>query len=371
MLQFRYIINYLNHIFFIEVSMLVRSLFITKRAGSVLSALFSKAKRAQVRSLHTQTWEFTDNHRGITGVYHHTVSSEDTDKDPNKISDELYNTIVKHPDSLVFLTEKSRLLRRSDDNPNFYLPMEKSELSDLPLMINLVRKQWLRPRAGHICMAITDNKGSFLDDTHVSLRPTSERVLSGKTALHPHLYEANMPSELRLAKHSSIAEEVSLLASKMLHNRSIIADLTVIPLVLTNVEITEFLGNIRSARAIKLYNLCSLIVKKKDIETITDKTIQQYVEELKQRAAQFPELQCAASTEFDTVLAALACTHAVAKACYGDTHAIDNAVGPDQDTQTAAVYCAMALLGSDRFFDFAKKINFLDDASDLTKTNKL
>ena|SRR3990167_2753059 len=349
--------------------MLSHSLLIRRQFKTVTSALFSATSNKYIaKPLHTKSWEFNDSHRGVSGVYHHTISLEEHDKDSKKTAEAIHNTIVKHPDALFFLTEKSRLLRKSDDNPNFYLPMTTDDLLNIKLMINLIQKRWLRPHAGHTCMAITDCHGSILDHTHVSLRPNKGQILSGKTAFHPNLY-SSLSAGSSLAQHTTVEEEILKLASKMQNDKSISADLTVLPLASTNKELNDILENIKSARAIKLYNLCSLIVKKEDIDEITDVSIKKYVEELKREAAKFPELQQATTQESETVLAALACTHVIAKACYGYKYAIDETVGPDQDTQTAAVYCAMALLGSDRFIEFARKINFLDHTSNLTKTN--
>ena len=126
------------------------------------------------------------------------------------------------------------------------------------------------------------------------------------------------------------------------------------------------MGNIKSAQTLKLYNLFSLIVEKKDIDSITDSDIRSYVEELKARADEFPSLKENA-TETNSVLAALACVHAIAKATFGDAYALDRAILPDQDTQTATVYCTIALLGTHKFLEFATKINFYNSASDLTK----
>ncbi len=346
--------------------MLIASRNIKRQVRSKISALFSP----HIRDINTKTWEFTDTDRGISGVFHHTITAEPKDKESENVAAAIRNTIVGHRDSLFFLTEKSRLLRRDDDNPNYYLPLEKSEISNIGFMIKLIRNQWLRPHAGHTCMAITDCHGVILRESEVSLRPKDKQFLSGKTVFHPKLY-SSLPSGISAGAHTTIEEEISKLASKMIRDKSITADLTVIPLASTNQQLDNILENIKSARALKLYNLCSLVVKKDDINNITDDLIRKYMTELRERALEFPELQQMVRDESDAVLAALACTHAIVKACYGDTHAVDEIVNPDQDTQTAAVYCAVALLGTERFLHFARKINFLDDVSDLTKSKKM
>lgn len=340
----------------------------------LISRIISRKKRlgvgilfpANARRVNTRTWEFTDTDQEISGVVHHTITAELEDKDSTKVASAIHNAIVNHRDSLFFLTEKSRLLRRSEDNPNRYLPLQKDDLSNISYMIESIRNQWLRPHAGHTCMAITDCHGVILQDSEVSLRPEGKSLLSGKTVLHPGLYSSFTASVSR-GMHTTIEQEISKLADKMVLDRTITADLTIIPLASTNQQLKAILENIRSAKAIKLYNLCSAIVKKEDIENITDDRIRTYVIELKERAKDFPELQNMITNESEAVLAALACTHAIVKACYGDAHAVDEIVSPDQDTQTAAVYCAMALLGTETFLDFARKINFLDDVSNLTK----
>ena len=239
---------------------------------------------------------------------------------------------------------------------------------NIDFMLSLTKKKhWLKPHPGHTCMAITDDTGKILEDTHVSLRPTSKHAISGKSALHPGLYPAPLPGSMSIAKHTTIASEIELLAEKMLRDNSITADLTIILMGQTRVQLEDLLQNIQSARAIKLYNLFSLIVKMKAIEDITEKDIRSYVEELKKHADEFPALRDNADSETDSVLAALACTHAIAKAIFGDAYAVDRETLPDQDTQTAVVYCTIALIGTRNFLDFAHKINFFDAISNLTK----
>ena len=124
------------------------------------------------------------------------------------------------------------------------------------------------------------------------------------------------------------------------------------------------------SRSLRLYNLCSLLVSKRKINEIDDALMRSLVNELKVRATEFPELQKAVNSDSDTVLSALACTHAVAKACYGNIDGVDLEVGADQDTQTAVVYCTMALIGTKRYLEFARSINFHDTVSNLTKPSR-
>lgn len=121
------------------------------------------------------------------------------------------------------------------------------------------------------------------------------------------------------------------------------------------------------ARAIKLYNLCSLIVSKQELETIGDNDIKKMVLELKNRANDDPELQNCLTDESDVVLSALDCTHAIVRAIFGDGYELDRRLGLDQATQTAVIYCAMALIGTERFLEFAQAINLQDPASSYTK----
>ena len=236
-------------------------------------------------------------------------------------------------------------------------------------MLDLIKRQWLRPHPGHTCMAITDQNGSIMEDTQVSLRPTRNRVISGKTTMHPGLYPAPSSAHISLAQHTTLQEEIVLLARKMIQDskNNTNADLTVVPLAQTQLELTDILSNIRSARALALYNLCSMVVKQKDIDDINEEDIRLYIEELRSKATEFPMLTESVSSTSEVALAALACTHAVVKAIYGDTHAVDHETRPDQDTQTAVVYCTMALIGTSRFIEFAKDINFYDVSSNLTK----
>jgi hypothetical protein len=52
---------------------------------------------------------------------------------------------------------------------------------------------------------------------------------------------------------------------------------------------------------------------------------------------------------------------------FGSLDAIDIKFGPDQATQTAVVYCTIALIGTNKFLDFAQEINFYDEISHRTK----
>jgi hypothetical protein len=49
---------------------------------------------------------------------------------------------------------------------------------------------------------------------------------------------------------------------------------------------------------------------------------------------------------------------------------MDADLGPDQATQTAVVYCIMGLIGSEKFMEFAKKINFHDMTSQQISNRK-
>lgn len=324
------------------------------------------------RHISTQTWEFKDKEKLISNVYHHTVTVSTDDQDRDKLSSAIYNIIVSHPDSLFFLTQKSKLLRRSEDNPNNYLPLQDSEILNIGTMLDLIKRQWIRPSPGHTCMAITDQQGKIISDTQVSLRPgkgSANRVISGKTVMHPGLYPSPSSASVSRASHTTLHDEIHFLSEKMIQDpgNSITADLTVIPLAQTKFELDDILTNIRSARALTLYNLCSMVVKQKDIDDISESDIRAYIVELKAKATEFPMLAESISASSDAALAALACTHAVAKAVYGNSHAVDHETRPDQDTQTAVVYCTMALIGTNKFIEFAKDINFFDVNSGLTK----
>jgi hypothetical protein len=321
------------------------------------------------KHIHTTKSEFTDNESRIAGVYHHTISAEQSDTNPIKIAEVISNIIKSHTNSLFFLTQKSRLLRRNTENPNNYLPLASDELTNISLMIELIKKQWLQPEGGHTCMAITDEQGFIIKDSEVSLRPdlSKKTILSGRTILHRDLYKS-APGQVRAARHSLINEEVVKLAHEIIRDKTITADITIISISLSQVNILDIFDNIKSVKAIELYNLCSSIVKKEDIARIDDIKIRSYIEELKIRASKSKSLQQITKPESEVILAALACTHAIAKACYGYLDGVDDeAKKSDQATQTAVVYCTMAIIGTKKFMDFAKQINFYDKASHLTK----
>jgi hypothetical protein len=323
------------------------------------------------RFVHNEKFEFTDSEENIAGVCHHTITADKDDKDPSKIVTEINTVISRYTESLFFLTQKSRILRRSDENPNNYLPLKKHEFSDFGLMLDLIKKQWLRPDGGHTCMAITDQNGVILEDSQISLRPDKKLILNGKTALQPHLYKRNFIASVREARLTMIQEEINTLAANMLKDKSISAEISIVPLVQSRMKISDVMNNIKLAQtATKLYNLCTSVVKVNDIAEINDIIIRKYVDELKTRASAIPELQEIITMDTEVVLAAFECTHAIIKACFGNANLMDADLGPDQATQTAVVYCIMGLIGSEKFMEFAKKINFHDMTSQQTSNRK-
>lgn len=342
----------------------MRSGFSARQNGE-FKGFFRYKKNEQVRTVSTTSFEFRDGKQHHVKVHHYTLSREELDTQEKLIS-AIQNTIIRKPDSLFFLTEKSRLLRRADNSFNHYLPLNEDELLNISLMQKLIENQWLRPSGGHVSMGITDEEGDIIPSSQVSLRPGRKTYIKGQTTLHPSLYRAGS-GRVKSPKHTLIQDEIELLANKIMLDGSITADLTFVPIEHTTICTETVMDNIKSARAIKLYNLCSLIVKEHDIQLITDETIHQAVLELRQQAEKDPDLQNCLNDTSEIVLSALACTHAIVRAIFGDEFVLDRQLGSDQDTQTAVVYCTMALIGTNRFLDFAKSINFHDIASNLTK----
>ncbi|MES2219275.1 MAG: hypothetical protein V4501_12800, partial [Pseudomonadota bacterium] len=75
----------------------------------------------------------------------------------------------------------------------------------------------------------------------------------------------------------TLQEEVLSLSAKMLKDKNIAADISIVPIAQSRVKISEVMNNIKSVRATKLYNLCSSIVKTNDIAEIDDIMIRNYI----------------------------------------------------------------------------------------------
>jgi hypothetical protein len=152
----------------------------------------------------------------------------------------------------------------------------------------------------------------------------------------------------------------------MYADKTTYADITIVPLKFTNIPYSELVKNINSARAFKLYNLCSMIADENDVSKITDAILREGVEELIHQAKDIQALKDIPLEKNKIILAALACTHSVVKSCFGDTHFLDKNVNADLATQTIVIYCVIRLIGAENFYKFAEEINLHDQASQLS-----
>ncbi len=330
----------------------------------------SRASNIFQKFIHNKKFAYSDSEQNIAGIFHHTITAEEHDKDPKLIAGEINSIISNYKQSLLFLTQKSRILKRSDTNSNSYLPLQEHEILDFGLMIDLIKNKLLIPEGGHTCMAITDQNGAIIEESQISIRPDKKLILPGRAILHPGLFKRNISAAVKEATLTILQEEILSLSAKMLKDKNIAADISIVPIAQSKVKISEVMDNIKSVRTTKLYNLCSSIVKTNDITEIDDIMIRNYIDELKTRASAIPELRAVITDKDEVVLAALACTHAIAKACFGNADIVDVSLGPDQATQTAVVYCIMSLIGSQKFLDFAKKIDFHDVVSRITNNRQ-
>jgi len=307
------------------------------------------------RHIQTDSHSFVE----VPGVYHITVTADKNDS-KEIVKNRLLELMGKHPNSIIFLTQKSRILQK--ENPNQFKPFKLSKIT-VEAFRKSVKELVLVPEGGHTCMALTNIDGSIDQKTEVSLRPGIGTIISGQTILHQGIFKTSQSNNVKNSQHTTMEEEIETLAQKMLIDMEITANITIVPLSKSIIPHQELLTNIQSVRAIKLYNLCSTIVDKLDVDHITDNDIRKAVEELIAAAKNIDELKSLSLENNKAILAALACTQAIVKSCCGDMRWQET---NDISTQTAVVYCVMALIGSDKFLAFARSISFHDKEADLT-----
>jgi hypothetical protein len=232
----------------------------------------------------------------------------------------------------------------------------------------LIKAKRLRPDGGHVTMGITNKEGKILHE--VSLRPSKTLINNGRLVLHPNIYpDNNLLGNLSFGRQSSILEEeIDRFVRKMISGPHIETEFTVIPLQNLSISYQQLLENINSARSIKLYNLCSLAVRDQDLKQLKKLEISEFIENLKTLAKNTGLLDnCQLTHTDEVILAAMACTHAIITAATGNSHQMDQDIGPDQPTQTAVVYSVIQLTGAQNFYSFAEKIGLLDQSARLTK----
>lgn len=303
----------------------------------------------------------------------HYVVSRDEHSDYNSIFQEIESIVHRSKDSIIFLTQKSRIVATAKldaDMPGRPVTLEEIERALPRVSVRTILKNQaiiplFRPEPGHVCLTLTDNHGDPEERHTISLQPdkSKEKIATGNAMLYKHLY-GEFSGVLYHGKHTSFKKEYENLARLIAHkNSTIVADITVIPFSSSELSRERLMLNISKARSTPIYNLCRTIFKESLLKKNQDLSIQTCLEEMKSvaRLLKFKSTPMAESDE--VMLAAFACTNAAVEACFGDPHFLAKNVGMDLSTQTAVTLCcAMNLVGEEEFFRFAKSIGFYDES---------
>lgn len=303
----------------------------------------------------------------------HYVVSRDLNSDFQSICDEIELIIQNSQDSIIFLTQKSRIVATAKldaEKPGRPVTLEEIRRQLQKVSVRTVLKNQtiiplFRPEPGHVCLTLTDNSGNVEEDYTVSLQPNrdKDKIAAGNAMLYKQLY-GEFSGGLFHGKNTSFKREYINLARLIANkNSTIVADITVIPFASSELSREKLMLNITKARSTPLYNLCSTIFKKSLLKKNKDLSIQTCLEEMKNTAnlRKFENTHMAEPDEI--ILAAFACTNAAVEACFGDPHFVSKNVGMDLSTQSAVTLCcAMNLVGEEEFFRFAKNIGFYDES---------
>lgn len=333
--------------------------------------LFQLAKRwgglfQQSRHVVTKSWSFHHPEGSDQVAAKHKTLTADTWDDDETVYQYILNTIKTNPDTLVFLTERSRLLVKTELNHYSHLDLPPN--TDLASLSTLIKNKLLHPYAGHVAMTLVDEMGMPVPKHQVSFKPRSPIYLDGRWAMHQWLYGDDRNGFSKASMHTSFDDEIRTVAQAMVRGRlsAVVGDLTFVPLMHMRDKLETILNNIEQIKTWPLYNLCSLIVKKEDIQQITSENIKICIDELAEESRSFQPFQHIPIKEYEIILLAIACTHAISAAIQGDPYAVEKKVKiSDQTVQTAVIYNVISLIGTERFLDFAKAIDFYDGPSKL------
>ena len=312
-------------------------------------------------------------------VFHYTFKPEKGD-DQESVEKHIYRAVRAHKNSLVYLTQKSRLQVRTQEYG--IMPLPSSSLNNIAFLEEAIREQLLLPEAGHTSMVMTNDEASIMSDTSVSLRNCKEKgslILSGNSMIHPHLYHGNKKLPVSLADHTSFEEEVAELAHRMVSVSPITgalstieAHLTVLPIAHSKNEMSDIKENIKQVKKMIAYNLGTLVIRKEDLDNVAAKHrhTRDYIRQLAIdpnhiSGSRLEKILSISGSEY--VIAASACTNGIMLASTGKPMADMPEFYWDPATQDAVVYSIIKLTGIHQFVDFAREIDFLDKTSELTR----
>jgi len=175
------------------------------RAASLTQAKILTDFQMLARHASTKTKPFSEGK--IISAYHYIITAEP--KEPKqRIMTELNRALSLNKDSLVFLTQKTRLT----DSKTFKT-IDPASFGGEEFMLKLIKEPWM-PDAGHTCIAITDDNGEILKESEVSLKPSKTIVISADTQMHKHLHPSALLGKITTSEFTSIDEELALLAKK-------------------------------------------------------------------------------------------------------------------------------------------------------------
>lgn len=306
----------------------------------------------------------------------HYIVKRDVNSTYDSIVDEINNVIRKSPDSIIFLTHRSRVIvtdRIDKKNPGRAATIDEILGEIKKITIKSVRKNenftaLFRPEPGHVCLTLTDTQGAVEEDRTVSLRPNTDEptIAKGDADLYTHLY-GEFKANLYKGRQTPFDEEVKKLAGTVAKkNSTTVADITVVPFTSSKLSRTQVENNISKAQSTTIYNLCKTIFKENALRSHDDLTVAECLEKLKAASKALGFDQQPFTQEDEVILAALACTSVAVESCFGDPHYLARNIGLDLSTQSVVTLsCAMSIIGEPSFFDFMKRIGFYDQTIEL------
>lgn len=315
------------------------------------------------RGFATKAYIFPEDPR----IVHYKFTRDIGETDETLLNQIVAHTTQRHKNSFIVGVEPSYLLAKDEDG-TYKKPIQSSdELFEEYMKTNNVFK----PYPGHIFLTLLDSNGTPDKDIEISLRPKlgNYHLKDGKTVLHPAIYGENpMPASIFHSEHIRYDQEIKVMSNKI--RGFVEGHFTIIPLECCKVDLDEIRRNTRGVFAVRLYHLCMSIYKNTDINAVKDIEVRNEILKLAAIAEKLQERhskEIANSNSDDSVVAAMACTHAVVKAIFGDAHHFEITHGPDLDTQAVSTYLSMALTENNKFFNFAEEVGLLNFASTLVK----
>jgi hypothetical protein len=306
----------------------------------------------------------------------HYIVSRDENSTQGSIVNEVNNVIRKSPDSIIFLTHRSRVIvteRLDKENPGRAATLDELLGEIKKITIKSVRQNenftaLFRPEPGHVCLTLTNGGGVVEKDRTVSLRPNRKipAIAKGDADLYKNFY-GEFKAFLFEGLNTTFEDEVKKLAGIVAKQSSTtVADITVVPFSSSKLSRVQVEGNISMAQSTTIYNLCKTIFKENALRNHDDLTVADCLEKLKAASKALDFDQQPFTQEDEVILAALACTSVAVESCFGDPHYLAKNIGLDLSTQSVVTLsCAMSIIGEPGFFDFMKRIGFYDKTIEL------